>query len=332
MPSRPNSPVLVTGGAGRLGAALVRLLIERGTPVRVLDPRPSPASLAGLDVDHHVASVLDSDAVDRAVRDASVVLHCAAKIDLGPDRDGSIRAVNEGGTRVVAEACVRRSARLVHTSSHAALDRRPFDAPLDEDRPLAVNDACAYHRSKARSEQHVLHRVRRDGLDAVIVNPGTLTGPWDFEPSLFGRALIDLHAGRVPILLDAITDYADVRDVASAVLAAAERGRRGERYLLTGDVHDIRAIARTVESVTGRRMPRRALPLWVGWAALPLTTAAARIAGTEPLYSAGMLHASVSNPVVRRDKAADELDYRPRSLAESFEDAFAFYDAERMLG
>jgi len=325
------SLALITGGAGRLGAALARRLLERGRAVRVLDPLRDPASLAGLDVDHRVGSVLDRAAVDDAVGGASVVFHCAAKIDLGPDRDGTIRAINEGGTRAVAAACVRHGVRLVHTSSHAALDRRPFDAPLDEDRPLAVDDTCPYHRSKARSEQHILHRVRRDGLDAVIVNPGTLTGPWDFEPSLFGRALIDLRAGRVPVLLDAVTDYADVRDVAAAVVAAAERGRTGERYLLTGDVHDIRSIARTVQRVTGRRMPRHALPLWVGWAALPLTTAVARLSGSEPLYSAGMLHASVSNPVVRRDKAMRELGYDPRPLEASFADAFAFYESAGMI-
>ncbi|MCB9592014.1 MAG: NAD-dependent epimerase/dehydratase family protein [Sandaracinaceae bacterium] len=319
---------VVTGGAGRLGCALVRHLLDEGARVRVLDPARDPVALEGLDVERVAGSVLDRGAVDRALEGASVVYHCAAKVDLMPDRDGSIRAVNVDGTRAVAEACAARSIRMVHTSSHAALDRRPLSEPLTEDNPLALDDACDYHRSKAHGEKLVLDLARRGDLDAVIVSPGTLTGPWDFGPSIFGKALIDLRAGRIPVLLDAVTDYADVRDVARAVAAASSRGRRGERYLLTGDVRDIRGLARSVEAVTGRKMPRVALPIWVGWAMLPITNAVSKVRGEVPLYSAGMLRASVSNAVVRRDKAERELGFRLRSMEGSLADAFAFYDEQ----
>jgi len=322
---------LVTGGAGRLGCALVRELLESRVRVRVLDIGERPASLAGLDVDLRVGSVLDADAVEGAVEGCDVVFHCAAKLDLSRDDDGSTRAVNVDGTAQVAEACARHGIRLVHTSSHVALDRGPMNEPLSEDNALGLDQPCDYHRSKAEAEQLVLERVRRGSLDAVIVSPGTLTGPWDFEPSLFGQALIDLYMGRIPILLNAVTDYADVRDVARAVHAAAERARRGERYLLTGDVRDIGEVTRSIEAVTARRMPRHALPLWVGWAALPVTEWLAKRRGVEPLYSAGMLRAAVSNPIVRRDKAERELGYSVRSMEGSLLDAFAFYDAQGWL-
>lgn len=317
--------VTVTGGAGRLGNALVRALIPRTERVRVLEIDPSPRSLAGLDVELVEGSVLDAAAVDAAIGDADVVFHCAAKVDLGPDRDGSVHAINVDGARVVADACLARAKRLVHSSSHQALDRRPLSAPLTEDKPLALEDACPYHRSKARGEELVLERVSR-GLDAVIVSPGTLTGPWDFEPSILGRALLDLRAGRLKIVLNAETDYVDVRDVAEATCVAAERGRRGERYLLTGPVRGILEVCRTLEAVTDQPIPQRALPLWVGWAGLPITLALARLRGTPPLYGANMLRASRSNPHVSWDKAARELGFSPRPLEESLRDAFAFYE------
>ncbi|MBX3272373.1 MAG: NAD-dependent epimerase/dehydratase family protein [Sandaracinaceae bacterium] len=323
--------VLVTGGAGRLGCALVRELLARGARVRVLDPARAPRSLEGLAVERIEGSVLDAEAVRAALDGVRLVVHAAARIDLGPDPDGALRAINVEGTRRVADACAGAGVRLVHVSSHAALDRRPLDRALTEDNPLALDDPCPYHRSKAEADRLVLERARAGALDAVVVCPGTLTGPWDFEPSLLGRALIDLCAGKIPILLDATTDYADVRDVSRAVVEAGARGRRGERYLLTGDVRDILSLARSVEAVTGARLPRRALPLWVGWAMLPLTEALARARGAAPLYSAGMLRASVSNPVVRRDKAERELGYTLRSLESSLADAFAFFRDEGRL-
>jgi dihydroflavonol-4-reductase len=322
--------VLVTGGAGRLGNAVVRALLDRGERVRVLDRAVDPASLEGLELERVVGSVIDRSCVESAVAGVDVVFHTAAKVDLGHDRDGSIRAVNVEGTRLVAQACLARGTRLVHTSSHAALDRRPFDEPLDEDKPLALRDPCDYHRSKAHGERVVLEMTAR-GLDATVTSPGTLTGPLDFEPSILGRALMDLRAEKIPILLDAVTDYADVRDVAAATVAAAERGERGERYLLTGDVLDMRQMARIVGDVTGRSMPRHALPLWVGWAMLPFTTLSSRLARKEPLYSAGMLRAAVSNTFVSHEKASRALGYAPRSLRTSMQDAFAFYEERGWL-
>lgn len=321
--------VAVTGGAGRLGNAIVRALIERGDDVRVLDLGDA-RSLDGLDVDARRGSVTDRAEVDALVQGADRVFHTAAKIDLERDRDGSTWRVNVDGTRAVAEACRRRGVRMVHVSSHAALDRLPWTVPLDERRPLALRDRCDYHRSKAHAERLVLE-LAEDGLDATVVNPGTLTGPLDFEPSLLGRALIDLHRGTIPLLLDAVTDYADVRDVAAATIAAAERGRRGERYLLTGDVLDMRAMLALLERVTQQRMPKTVLPLWVGWAALPVTLLAGRLRGETPVFTAGTLRAAVSNVSVDRDKAIRELGFTLRSMDDSFADAFRFYREQGWL-
>ena len=297
----------------------------------MLDTAADPVSLEGLEVELLRGSVTDRSAVRAAVEGCRSVFHCAARVDLMPDRDGSIFEVNLGGTQNVVEVCERHGARLVHVSSHVALDRRPLSEPLTEANPLSLRDRCDYHRSKAHAEQYVLSRVSRADLDAVIVSPGTLTGPDDYEPSIFGKALLDLYAGRIPVLLNAVTDYADVRDVASAVVEAAERGRRGERYLLTGEVRAIGAVTRSIEAVTGRRMPRLVLPLVVGWMMLPLTERLAAARGEPPLYSAGMLRAAVSNPVVRRDKAERELGYKVRSMEGSLTDAFEFYAEQGWL-
>ncbi|MBT8452279.1 MAG: NAD-dependent epimerase/dehydratase family protein [Deltaproteobacteria bacterium] len=315
---------LVTGGGGRLGNVLVRRLLERGEKVRVLEPGGLPESLRGLDIDFSSGSVLDAGDVARAVDGTGVVYHLAAKIDLSPKKDPMMYSINVEGTRKVVEACLARKLRLVHTSSHHALVREPLDEPLTEDKPLALNEKCEYHRSKAIGETIVLDACQR-GLDAVIVNPGSMIGPHDYAPSMIGAALIDMYLGRVPVLLDLLSDYVDVRDVADGMISAAQKGRRGERYFLTGDVIPIMEMASLYGEVTGVKMPARALPLWVGWALLPISLLGSAISNKEPFLTADMLRASVSNEVVSHDKAHRELGYTIRALRESLTDAVAWY-------
>lgn len=321
--------VAVTGGGGRLGCSLVRALLARGDRVRVLEPGAAvPASLAGLDVELIRGSVLSADDVARLVEGVDLVFHLAAKVNLDRDRDGSIRAVNVEGTRTVAGACLKRGIRLVHCSSHHALARHPLHQPLDESRPLALDEPCDYHRCKALAEQLIQQLVRERGLDALVVSPGTMIGPEDYEPSLMGKALIDLYHRRIPLLMEVVSDYVDVRDVAAGMIAAAQKGRRGERYLLTGEVLDLRTIGGYWQELTGVAIPRKVMPLWVAWALLPFTTLAARLSGKPPLFTPGVLRASVSNRVVSHAKAEAELGFAPRGTRESLADALGFYRAQ----
>jgi dihydroflavonol-4-reductase len=269
--------------------------------------------------------VLDARAVAALVDGADLVYHLAAKVSLDADRDGSIRAVNVDGTRVVAEACRSSGVRMLHCSSHHALVLEPLDRPLDESKPLALEEPCDYHRAKANAERLVLDMARERGLDVVVASPGSLIGPHDHEPSILGRALLDLYHRRIPLLFQVISDYVDARDVARGMLTAAERGRRGERYLLTGPVLELRELTAIWQELTSVPMPRVVLPLWVGWAMLPLTLAAARISGRPALFTPNMLRASVSNRVVSHAKAARELGYAPRPVRDSLSDALDFY-------
>ena len=315
---------LVTGGGGRLGNVLVRRLVESGQTVRVLEPGTLPESLADLDVQFMSGSVLDAGDVARATDGVDVVYHLAAKIDLSPKKDPMMYTTNVEGTRKVVDTCLSRGLRLVHTSSHHAIVREPLDEPLTEDKPLALDEKCEYHRSKAIGETIVLDACER-GLDAVIVNPGSMIGPHDFEPSMIGAALIDMYFGRVPVLLELLSDYVDVRDVADGMISAAEKGRRGERYFLTGDVIPIMEMVSLYGELTGAKVPTRALPLWFGWVLLPFALAGSAVTKKEPFITADMLRASVSNEVVSHDKAHRELGYTIRTLRESLTDAVAWY-------
>jgi dihydroflavonol-4-reductase len=322
----------VTGASGRLGNVLIRQLLARGHSVRalVMPDDPQALSLEGLELTRITGSVLDRAALDRLVEGTSGVFHLAAVIDLGSDRSGRIWNINVEGTTNVAAACRAAGVRMLHCSSHAALQRWPLEQPLDEKRALALDEKCPYHRSKAHGELRVLDAVGA-GLDAVVCSPATLTGPHDFGPSMFGNALIDLYRGKVPILLDVVCDYADSRDVCDAMIRAMADGRRGERYLLSGEVLDMLELAAILREVTDRPMPKHSLPLWVGWAALPFSLALGKLIGKPPIFTAGVLRAAVFNRVVLHDKAAAELDFRPRPMRESLPDTLAWFRGRGLI-
>ena len=119
---------------------------------------------------------------------------------------------------VASGACLAGGIKMIHCSSHHAYELKPLSAPHDESKPLCLEDPCDYHRTKALGHRLIEGYVREKGLDAVIVNPGSMIGPQDFEPSLIGKALIDLYHRRIPMLMEVIADYVDARDYLAAHL------------------------------------------------------------------------------------------------------------------
>jgi dihydroflavonol-4-reductase len=322
---------VVTGGTGRLGNVVVRQLLDAGHTVRVLDVAPAAPALAGLSAELIHGSVLDAELVKEALAGADVVFHLAAKVSVGKDRDGSLHALNVQGTEHVLAAVAQTGARLVHCSSHSALEHAPYDRPLDEERPLALGSPTAYRRSKAEAEQRVIAAVRERGVHAVIVNPSVMIGPFDFAPSLPGRALLALARGELPALIEAVTDYVDVRDVARSIIAAAEHGVPGERYLLCGHVLTASSLADLLSEQTGVPGPRLRFPLWMGWVFMPGALLWSFVRGSEPELSPGVMDGANGNRVGGHAKASRVLGHAPRPMREVLADTVAFFRAQGWL-
>ena len=274
--------------------------------------------------------VLDAAALREAFAGAEFVVHLAAKISIAGDPDGSVRRVNVDGVRNVAEAALAAGVRrLVHCSSLHAYDVGAIDGPVRENGPRATDSALpAYDRSKAEGEEE-LRRVVDRGLDAVILNPSGMFGPLDPEPSRMGRVLLAMFKGRMPVTVTGAFDWVDVRDVAAALIAAADRGRTGRTTWSEG-------IAPRSRSSGGWRR-RSAVVVHPGWwrRSAPVQVAAraaVRVAGPRRagrlLLTPESLHALATDPVVDYSKATAELGYRPRPLAETVADLHASFVAD----
>jgi dihydroflavonol-4-reductase len=301
----------VTGASGFLGGVLVRALLAEGRAVRAVDLVQGP-TLEGLDIDFVAADVLEKTSLETALDGAEVVYHLAAVISVTGDPTGRVWAINVSGARNVAETALAVGARrLVHCSSVHAYDLEA-GVEIDEVSARAVEpDLPVYDRSKAAGEAAVRKVIDR-GLDAVIVNPTGIIGPYDFAPSRMGQVLLALFEGRLPALIDGGFDWVDVRDVASSMIAAESDGTTGENYLLPGHRQSIRELAAIAEQVSGVPAPRITAPMWLVSLLAPMATVMSRRTGSALWSTTEALHALENSPPISGDKAADVLGHKPR--------------------
>lgn len=306
----------VTGAAGFVGAEVVRQLVASGRPVRAVVRRRGSCPVRVDGVSEAIADVRDADALARAFDGAERVFHCAAKISITGDPDGAVRAINVDGARNVGRAIAGR--RLVHVSSVSAFTVRGAVA-IDESSPPAGPDAAAYDRTKRESEDALR-------ANAVIVNPTGILGPDDTGPSLLGALIAGLARGEVPALVDGGFDWVDVRDVAAGAIAAADRGVVGENYLLGGTFSTVRALAELVHAAGGRPPPRRDVPRWLASAVAPAAQwLQVRLGQVPQLTPESLVTLGTTLRSVSHAKAARELGYAPRPLAETVADTVRWF-------
>lgn len=319
--------VAVTGATGHLGANLVRALLERGEAVRAL-VRSDTRALDGLDVELVRGDVLDRESLLRAFEGADIVYHLAACITIGHEGHDKVRNLNVQGPKLVTEACTEtRVRRLVHFSSIHAFSPFPEDETIDESRPLNDPDDARlplYDRTKAAGQLAVRAAVE-SGLDAVVVHPTAVIGPFDFKPSKLGSAIMAMITRTLPALVSGGFNWVDARDVVAGAIAAAEQGRTGESYLLGGVWRPVAELARLVESACGSRAPRIVCPNWLARVGVPFVAAWSRVSGAPPVYTSESLKALRHHRLISSAKAEQELGYTSRPLAETIADTCAWF-------
>jgi dihydroflavonol-4-reductase len=238
--------------------------------------------------------------------------------------------VNVLGTRNVVDACLRSEVkRLIHVSSTHSRQVEPFDQVLDEDRPLVTDPSLPpYDRSKALGELEVQNGIER-GLNAVIIIPSGILGPYDFRPSLVGESLQLMQRGGLPALTTGGYNWVDARDVASGAICAAGTAQSGSRYILSGHWHSIYEVATSAAKISDTRAPRLVLPLRLAEVSLPIMERLATLRGSQPLFTRAMLSALKSNRHISHARATHDLGYQPRPFLETLTDTLNWFRIER---
>jgi dihydroflavonol-4-reductase len=315
--------VAVTGAAGFLGTNLINQLVERGHKVTAIDrARSNHARTEG--VEWVMGDVLDPESMMGALDGAEVIYHLVAVITLA-QRDDKAWTINTAGVRTVAEAARTVGARkMVHCSSVHSFDQYSCQGRLDETSVRSVEPTLpVYDRSKWFGEVE-LRKIIDAGLDAVICNPTGVYGPVDYGPSRLNGMLRDAVRGKVPAVIKGGFDLVDVRDVTSGLIAAAENGRTGENYLLSGEMVTLFDAFHMAANFAGRRGPLFAFPLSVIKPILPIAEPIGARFGSDVVSKAAM-GALLAAPIVDGTKARVELGYSPRPAADTIRDLVAFF-------
>lgn len=317
---------VVTGATGHVGANLVRALISQGRSVLAL-VREDDRALRGLDIECIKGDIAQLELLCQAFKDAKVVYNLATYISLKMGESRQCQMVNVSGVENVVTACLRSGVkRLVHFSSIHAFAQKPLDKPVNESRSLVDSSYCPpYDRSKADGEKEVLKGVQQ-GLDAIIISPTGIIGPYDYKPSHFGEVLLSLAKRKMPVLIDGGFDWVDVRDVVDGAIAAEKLAPGGQKYILSGHWASIRDLAVMVDEITGVPAPRLVCPPWLADIGAPVAEFLARSAGKRPLYGRVSLMALKGNRRISYEKAARELGYLPRPLRETLADTLKWFN------
>jgi farnesol dehydrogenase len=240
--------VLVTGGTGYLGRAVVHALAARGHQLVIFARAASRSGLPGAAVD---GDIRDRAAIERAAAGCDAISHSAALVSIWRRRQEDFDEINVGGLRNVLDAAASLGiARVLYTSSFVAIP------PAGRSEPLVAND---YQRTKVAADRLADEAVR-GGSPLIRVYPGVVYGPGAFtEGNLVGRLIADHLKHRLPGLVGPENrwSYAYVDDVAAGHCAALERGRIGGRYALGGENAPQRRVFEIVRRLTGRRPPPR---------------------------------------------------------------------------
>jgi dihydroflavonol-4-reductase len=309
---------VVTGATGQVGLDLCRALRAGGGAVRavVLPRDPQIPRLRVLGVDVAEVDVRDRDGLLRAFAGATTVYHLAAIVSTTSRHDLRMWQVNVEGARNAAHAAHEVGARrMVYFSSIVVFDPAPYDQPLDEGRPrLRVADGSPYVRSKIVGEAVVRAAVDR-GLDAVIVHPTVVIGPNETHHVGVVQSLFFAYfGGSLPATFRGHFNAVAVGDVVAGAIAAAERGRAGEGYILGGEHGSLTDMLRRAQRHSGGRLPRFAIPLGLARAGLPVVDAFARLTRTRPAFTHEDLRQLAGNQRISSQKAANELGYRADGL------------------
>jgi dihydroflavonol-4-reductase len=320
----------VTGATGFVGSHVARVLADGGMELRLLVRSSSNLkNIENLHAERVIGDLRDSESLQKAISGCDIVFHVAADYRLWIRDPDQMYRSNVEGTRALLDAARKNGVRrVVYTSSVATMGFTSNGKPADEDSPVSLDNMIGhYKRSKFMAEQLAL-AAGKSGLDVVVVNPTTPVGEKDIKPTPTGRIVVDFLKKKFPAYVDTGLNLVDVTECARGHLAALERGRSGERYILGGENLTLKQILDKLAAITGLPSPKVRVPY-----ALALATGVidevvtGYIRGREPRATIDAVRMGRKKMFVSSAKAERELDWKVLPVDDALRRAVEWFQA-----
>lgn len=322
---------IITGADGHLGSTILRELIENNVNIRALLYGSEEPVIASEKIRYFHGDVTDRSSLlplfQNMDAENTIVIHTAALISIQRKISEKLYRTNVEGVRNIAALCMENHVRrLVHVSSVHAIPELPKGTVQREVGTYSPDLVVGgYARTKAMGADIVARHMC--DLDAVIVLPSGIIGPYDHGNNHLIQMISEYISGRLPACVKGGYDFVDVRDAARGCLLAAEKGRGGESYILSGHYMEIQDMLNQAGAITGRK-PIPVIPMAAARMSLPFISAYCRAKGIRPLYTAYSLHTLNSNALFSHEKAERELGYHVRSVESSLRDMISYLRAD----
>jgi len=302
----------VTGATGFVGSHVARALAENGADLRLLVRANSNLkNVQDLKADLFTGDLRDPASLEKGIAGCDAIFHVAADYRLWVrDPDEMYRANVECTRAILAAARINKVRRVVYTSSVATMGFTQSSL-ADENSPVSLaNMIGPYKRSQFMAEQ-VAIKAARAGQDVVIVNPTTPVGERDIKPTPTGRIVVDFLKKKFPAYVDTGLNLVDVKECAQGHIAALEKGRPGERYILGGENLTLKQILDRLAAITGLPSPTIRVPYFVALATGVIDEiVTGRLLGREPRATIDAVRMGRKKMFITSAKAERELGWR----------------------
>ncbi|MDO4275944.1 MAG: NAD-dependent epimerase/dehydratase family protein [Eubacteriales bacterium] len=315
---------LVTGADGHLGGTILRQLIANEEEVRGLILPGNKKKFPG-QVDYYEGNITDPDTLENfftfSGKRRVICIHTAGLVDISGKLNRRLYETNVLGTRNIIKMCVRHKvSRLIYTSSVHAIPENGKDGMIREIDDFSIYRLVegGYAKTKAMATLCVLRAVQK-GLDAVVLHPSGIIGPYESPGNHLVQLIKDYMEGLLPACVKGSYDFVDVRDIAEACIAAADKAQSGQCYILSNKRYQLSEILDIVRHYAGG--PRLlVLPVFAARMMIPVLYVYSKLTKQRPLFTAYSLHTLGSNSYFSHEKAAMELGYHPRDIEETIRD------------
>lgn len=330
---------LVTGAAGFLGSNIVRQLVDKNEKVRAFVlPTDESKKYLPKQAEIFEGDLCDIESLEKFFTVPSdtetICLHIASIVTVNPEYNQKVMDVNVGGTKNIIKLCLehKECKKMIYCSSTGALKELPKGTKIKEQETLSPEGLLdCYSQSKALATQAVLDAVKNNNLNACVVHPSGILGPIDYAIGETTKVQLQIINGEMPAGIDGSFNLSDVRDLATGIINAVEKGHKGECYILANEEISFKKFSKLVAKEAGVKPIKVFLPIWFANIIASIAEKQAKRKGTRPLMTTFSVYNLARNNNFDYSKAVKELDYKTRPVEETIHDEIKWYKESGLI-